>query len=207
MVACGTGRRTPWNWGWFSAAPRTTVVAMTQVHDHVAGIGVYPPDEESRAAAQAVPGTRVTPGAVTALDGPELAGPEAAGALTLLHTTFANNGGAQRAYRNFATVKHDFRSRPGFLRWLTFNDGPHGYALGLWRTTDDVAAFLAGGAHQSMVREQRERPFEYSQFAGVWAAHRMGRRMLYCPRCNVPTAAPARYCRNCNLALDDPFNP
>ena len=71
-------------------------------------------------------------------------------------------------------MKEDFRSRPGFLRWLTFNDGPHGYALGLWRTTEDVEAFVAGSAHRAMVREQRERPFEYSQFAGVWAAHSVG---------------------------------
>jgi hypothetical protein len=51
---------------------------MTQLRDHSSRIGVYPPDEELRAAAHAVPGTRITPGVVTALDGPELAGPEVA---------------------------------------------------------------------------------------------------------------------------------
>ena len=121
-------------------------------------IDSFPPDEASKAAAHAVPGTRITPGVVGALDGPTLAGPEAAGALTLLHTTFVDDAGAQRAYRNFATMKEDFRTRAGFLRWLTFNDGPHGYALGLWRSPEDVTAFTAGAAHQSMVREQHDRP-------------------------------------------------
>lgn len=167
---------------------------------------MFPPDDESRAAAMAVPGTRVTPGVVSALDGPLLAGPEAAGALTLLHTTFTDAAGAQQAYRNFAAAKDDFRTRPGFLRWLTFNDGPHGYALGLWRTTADVAAFVAGAAHQGFIRQQRQHCFEYSQFAGVWAAHQVGRRTLYCERCGTATSAPALSCPKCANPLDDPYS-
>lgn len=169
-------------------------------------IDSFPPDETSKTASHAVPGTRITPGAVSALDGPTLAGPEAAGALTLLHTTFTSDEGAQRAYRNFATMKADFHTRPGFLRWLTFNDGPHGYALGLWRKVDDVTTFIAGVAHQAMVREQRDRPFEYSQFAGIWAAHAVGRRMLYCEPCGTATAAPTANCSGCAAQLHDPFS-
>jgi hypothetical protein len=149
---------------------------MTQLDDRAPVIAAYPPDEESRAAAHSVPGTRITPGVVSALDGPVPAGPEAAGALTLLHTTFIDDAGAQRAYRLFAAVKEDFRNRSGFLRWMTFADGPHGYALGMWRSAADVTAFVSGTAHQRMIREQHERPFEYSQFAGIWTAHTVGRR-------------------------------
>ncbi len=179
---------------------------MTAIEQTPSRIGSFPPDDASKAAAMSVPGTRITPGVVSALDGPVPAGPEAAGALTLLHTTFADSDGAQRGYRNFATMKEDFRTRPGFLRWLTFNDGPHGYALGLWRTTDDVEAFVAGSAHRAAAREQRERPFEYSQFAGVWAAHSVGRRVLYCERCRAATAVPADVCSSCSNPLDDPFH-
>jgi hypothetical protein len=170
-------------------------------------IGVFPPDEKSRAAQQAVPGTRVTSGVVSALDGPAAAGPETAGALTLLHTTFADDAGAQRAYRNFAAIKADFRERPGFQRWLTFADGPHGYALGLWRHVDDVVGFVHGAAHRAMAAEQRQRPFEYSQFAGIWVAHTVGRRRLYCERCGHATTAPALACETCANPLDDPFAP
>src|SRR4051812_1406857 len=121
-------------------------------------IRIFPPDEESKKALQGVEGTRVTPGVVSALDGSTCAGPEMAGALTLLHTTFVEDTGAQRGYRNFAAIKADFRHMPGFLRWLTFNDGPHAYALGLWRDVADVAAFVNGDAHRAMVREQLTAP-------------------------------------------------
>ncbi len=172
----------------------------------MATIGVFPPNEETKAAQTAVPGTRITPGVVSALDGPHPAGPEDAGALTLLHTTFVEDSGAQRGYRNFADIKNHFCHREGFLRWLTFNDGPHGYALGLWRSVQDVLEFAGGDAHRAMVREQRERPFEYSQFAGVWVAHTVGRRTLYCEKCRQPTAAPATACATCGNPLHDPFH-
>ena len=179
---------------------------MTQTGASADKIGMFPPDAESLAAAQGVAGTRMTPGVVTALDGPGAAGPEAAGALTLLHTTFADSASAQRGYRNFAAIKADFRDRPGFLRWLTFSDGAHGYALGLWRSVEDVEEFVGGTAHRAMMREQRERPFEYSQFAGVWAAHVVGRRTLYCQRCQTGTTAPAKACSHCGNTLDNPFS-
>lgn len=179
---------------------------MSQTADqHPVTIRIFPPDEESKKALQGVEGTRVTPGVVSALDGSICAGPEMAGALTLLHTTFVEDTGAQRGYRNFAAIKADFRHMPGFLRWLTFNDGPHAYALGLWRDVADVAAFVNGDAHRAMVREQRNRPFEYSQFAGVWAAHALGSRNLYCDRCRQPTAAPTSACSSCGKPLHDPF--
>jgi heme-degrading monooxygenase HmoA len=168
-------------------------------------IDSFPPNEASQTASRAVPGTRFTPGVVSALDGPTLTGPEEAGALTLLHTTFVSDVGAQRAYLNFAALKDDLRTRPGFQRWLTFNDGPHGYALGLWRSPDDVTAFISGTAHQAMVREQHHHPFEHSQFAGIWAAHAVGRRMLYCERCGTATAAPTPRCSGCAAPLNDPF--
>ena len=194
-----SGRATPRNWGWSHLAGQPSISCMTSIES-------FPPDEASKAASQAVAGTRMTPGVVSALDGPTRSGPEAAGALTLLHTTFVSDDGAQRAYRNFAIMKEDFRTRPGFLRWLTFNDGPHGYALGLWRSPDDVTTFIAGAAHQSMVREQRDRPFEHSQFAGIWAAHSVGRRMLYCEHCRTATAAPTASCSGCAAPLNDPFS-
>ena len=169
-------------------------------------VAAFPPDETSRAAQQAVAGSRTTAGVVTALDGPDPAGPEAAGALTLLHTTFADDAGAQRGYRNFAAIKASFQTRSGFIRWLTFNDGAHGYGLGLWRTVDDVVDFVRSEAHQAMAREQHDRPFEYSQFAGIWTAHRVGPRTIYCEHCHRPNRAPLDTCASCGERLDDPFN-
>jgi heme-degrading monooxygenase HmoA len=167
-------------------------------------VGVFPPDEASRAANAGIP-TRFTPGVVTAIDGPERLGPEAAGALTLLHVTFSDDAKAQRAYREFAAIKPAFCSRPGFIRWLTFSDGVDSYTLGLWRSADDVMDFIRSDAHRAAARAQRHDQFEYSQFAGVWTAHSVGSRTLYCDRCAQPTVAPARACAACANALDDSF--
>ena len=56
----------------------------------MATVGVFPPNDVSRAANAAIR-TRFTPGVVAAIDGAQRRGPEAAGAVTLLHVTFAND--------------------------------------------------------------------------------------------------------------------
>lgn len=166
--------------------------------------GVFPPDETSRSANAGVP-TRFTPGVVAAIDGPERLGPECAGALTLLHVTFAEDQNAQRGYREFAAIKPHFCSLPGFIRWLTFSDGVDSYTLGLWRSVEDVMNFVRSDAHRAAARAQREDGFEYSQFAGVWTAHRIGTRTLHCESCHTAVAAPVRACTNCGNPLDDTF--
>lgn len=166
--------------------------------------GVFPPNEASRAANAGIP-TRFTPGVVAAIDGPERLGPEAAGALTLLHVTFAGDDDAQRGYREFAAIKPAFCSQPGFIRWLTFSDGVDTYTLGLWRSVDDVLGFVRSDAHRAAARAQREDGFEYSQFAGVWAAHTLSPRNLHCENCHTADAAPARQCSACGNPLDDSF--
>jgi heme-degrading monooxygenase HmoA len=165
---------------------------------------LYPPNEVSRAANAGIP-TRVTAGVVTAIDGPQRLGPESAGALTLLHVTFADDDDAQRGYREFAAIKPSFCSLPGFIRWLTFSDGVDTYTLGLWRSVEDVMAFVRSDAHRAAARAQQQDGFEYSQFAGVWAAHTIGTRTLHCERCRAAVIAPARACTNCGNPLDDSF--
>lgn len=170
----------------------------------MATAGVFPPDETSRSANAGIK-TRATPGVVAAIDGPERLGPECAGALTLLHVTFADDQNAQRGYREFATIKPHFCSLPGFIRWLTFSDGVDSYTLGLWRSVEDVMNFVRSDAHRAAARAQREDGFEYSQFAGVWTAHTIGTRRLHCESCHTAVAAPARACTNCGNPLDDTF--
>jgi heme-degrading monooxygenase HmoA len=128
----------------------------------MAKAAAFPPDQASRAA-NAATATRYTPGVVAAIDGPQRLGPESAGALTLLHVTFADNDNAQRGYREFAAIKPHFCSLPGFIRWLTFSDGVDTYTLGLWRSVEDVMNLVRGDAHRAAVRAQHEDGFEYSQ--------------------------------------------
>jgi hypothetical protein len=153
-----------------------------------------------------LPTRRMTPGAVGALDGPEgNVGPEEAGALSLVYGSFADSDSAQRGFRSFTDAQRDLLDAPGFLRWFSFADGPHGYGLGLWRSAADAEAFTRGAFHRRIVTEQRQRPFEYSQFAGIFAAQGAGRRTVSCPACGAVTPAPTRGCHGCGRALDDGF--
>jgi hypothetical protein len=167
----------------------------------------FPPDAETAAYDQQVlPLRRWTPGAVGALDGPGgPLGPELAGALTLTYGAFAENESAQRGYRHFADMQKAMWSADGFIRWFSFVDGPHGYGLGLWRSADEASAFVRGAAHRAAVTEQHRNPFEYSQFAGIWAAHTLGRRTMHCPSCGGRAAAPESACNGCGRRLNDGF--
>lgn len=170
-------------------------------------VRAFAPDEETRSYGQLVlPQRRMSPGAVGGLDGPDGAvGPEHAGALTLTFGAFADNASAQHGYRQFTDIQHAMLSAAGFVRWFSFADGPHGYGLGLWRSPEHALAFVRGARHRAAVSEQHGKPFEYSQFAGIWAAHTIGRRTLYCPVCGSRTVAPNRTCGNCRTTLDDGF--
>jgi hypothetical protein len=167
-------------------------------------ISNFPPDSSTQAyGMERLPARRFTPGAVGGLDGPGNLGPEKAGALSLVYGTFADHASAQRGYQRFTEAQCGLLETPGFLRWLTFADGPHGYGLGLWSSADDAAAFARGSLHQALVAEQRRAPFEYSQFAGIWTASQIGRRTFSCPQCAATTTAPADKCRQCGTRLDD----
>jgi heme-degrading monooxygenase HmoA len=122
----------------------------------------------------------------------------------LVYGSFADSVSAQRGYRAFADAQRSLLEAPGFLRWLTFADGPHGYGLGWWRTADDAAAWARGQTHREFVSAQRKTPFELSQFAGIWTAHAVGRRNYYCPRCRQRTVASVDTCA-CGEQLSDGF--
>ena len=167
----------------------------------------FPPDAETMAYGQRVlPQRRWTPGAVGGLDGPAgPLGPELAGALTLTYGSFADNDSAQRGYHHFTDIQQAMLSADGFIRWFSFVDGPHGYGLGQWASTEQALAFVRGQHHRAAVSEQHRNPFEYSQFAGIWSAHTIGRRTMHCPACSARTAAPATACSGCGRALNDGF--
>jgi hypothetical protein len=176
---------------------------MTQTLD----VRAFPPSAETAAFAELVlPTRRWTPGAVGALDscdGP--LGPELAGALTLTYGAFADDASAQRGYRHFTEMQKAMLSADGFIRWFSFVDGPHGYGLGLWRSAQDASTFVRGAAHRAEVAEQHRNPFEYSQFAGIWTAHTLGRRTMHCTSCGGRAVAPASACSGCGHRLADGF--
>jgi hypothetical protein len=172
-----------------------------------AAVRLFPPNADTIAyGRQRLPHRRITPGAVGGLDGPVGAlGPEHAAALTLTFGAFSDDAAAQRGYRYFTDMQEAMLSADGFIRWFSFTDGPHGYGLGMWRSADEALAFVRGDTHRAAITEQHRRPFEYSQFAGIWAAHTIGRRTLHCPTCGGRATAPAQACNGCAAILNDGF--
>ncbi|HJQ42671.1 MAG TPA: hypothetical protein VJ831_06275 [Jatrophihabitantaceae bacterium] len=170
-------------------------------------VRAFPPDAETMAYGKDVlPQRRMSPGAVGGLDGSAgPLGPELAGALTVAYGAFADEQRAQRGYRQFADIQRAMLSADGFIRWISFADGPHGYGLGFWRSADEALAFVRGEAHRRAIADQHSAPFEYSQFAGIWTAHTIGRRTLYCPDCGGRSVAPVEACTTCGRRLDDGF--
>jgi heme-degrading monooxygenase HmoA len=173
----------------------------------MADAGMFAPDPETAAYGTGLlPQRRLTPGMVGGLAGPDNAGPEQAGALSLVYGSFASSEAAQRGFRAFAEAQRSLLDAPGFLRWINFSDGPHGYGLGWWRSADDASAWASGQSHRDFVSAQRRAPFELSQFAGIWTAQAIGRRNYYCPRCGERAVASAGVCV-CGEPLNDGFAP
>ena len=172
----------------------------------MATLDTYPPTERAQRTLGAIAGLRVTEGAVLGLDGPEgHLGPEAAGCVMVLHATLADPEGAARFWEHSADVLVAAAEAPGLIRFIGFDDGLSGYGVGWWRTEDDARAFARGKEHREAVKEQYRRPFQYTQFAGLWGPMTVGRRDVYCERCGAATPMPAEACGGCGNAVVDVF--
>jgi heme-degrading monooxygenase HmoA len=165
----------------------------------------FPPGDEAKAIMASIPGARFTPGLVVGFDGPGGHGPEKAGAITILHMTAVDPDATQVFYKKTNSLKTLLQKAPGFLRMFSAFDGVSGYAVAFWRSPEDALAFSQGGAHTQTAEHFRKEPYQYSQFAGVWAAHTIRPRWIFCDRCRAPTAAPASACARCGSPLIDVF--
>lgn len=154
----------------------------------------------------AIPGVRFNPGVVVGQDGPEAyLGPEAAGAILILHMTAADEVAADRFWRTTTAVKQQLPNAAGFIRLFSFFDGPSGYLVAFWRSVEDAQAFAQSQTHRdAMTALDRER-FEYSHFVGLWKAHSVHQRNIYCDQCGTANRAPAAQCSSCGNELDDIF--
>ena len=163
-----------------------------------------PPSDEVKAMVAAIPGARFTPGVVVAQEGVEgQAGPEAAGAILILQITAIDEQATERFWRASTAVKQQLPTAPGFIRLFSLADGPCGYLVAFWRTVEDAQAFAREPKHRDAMNALRMEHFEYSHFVGLWKAHSVHPRNIYCERCGTPTQAPAEACSRCGNELHD----
>lgn len=173
----------------------------------MAEVKFIPPSDEIKAVVGAIPGVRFTPGVVVGQQGPEgHVGPEAAGAILVLHTTAVDEAAADRFWRLTTAVKQQLPEAPGFIRLFSLFEGLSGYLVAFWRTAEDAQAFAASPKHREAMQAFYKERFEYSHFVGLWTAHSLRARNIYCEACGEATAAPADRCAACGNPLDDVFS-
>jgi hypothetical protein len=171
----------------------------------MAKIQSYPPPPPIIGRLAALPGARLSPGAVFAVDGPRPSGPEQAGAVLILQTTLAGEEPAGRFWNANADVLTAAVESPGFIRFIGFAEGLCNYAIVFWRTADEAHAFADGAEHRTAVRDLYRTPSQYSHFARLFEGTGRGMRHFFCERCGRVTPAPASVCAGCGNALSDVF--
>lgn len=164
-----------------------------------------PPGDEAKGRLAAIPGARFSEGVVLGIDGAEPLGPEAAGALQILHMTAVDADLTEKFWNRTSGLKTLLPSTPGFIRLIGFFDGLSAYALVFWRRVEDAEEFARRAEHGAAARELFETNFEYTHFIGLWKAARIHPRTFHCDSCGELTPAPAERCAACGTPLHDVF--
>lgn len=157
---------------------------------------VFPPNAENEALFGQLPVVRQTPFPVIGFDGPDgHLGPEAAGAVLVLHMTMTDDEQrAQAFWRQVALTAKAASETPGFIRMVGFLDGAANWALGLWRTVADAQAYAKSRAHIDAIRDMHEKNFEYTHFAGLFQPVEPRTRQVYCDACGAEAFMPIDTC-------------
>lgn len=165
-----------------------------------------PPGAETLEALGSIPGVRFTPGTVTGQTGPEAGlGPEAAGALLVLHFTSVDEDATRRFWEVNLPVIRRLSSAPGFIRRFSCVEGPNVYLVAFWKTAEDAKAFIRSAEHREAVKALYNARILYSHFVGMWTAASVHQRLIFCPACGQATPTPADTCSGCGTALTDVF--
>lgn len=168
---------------------------------------VFPPNTANEALFGEIPGIRQTPIPVIAFDGPDgHLGPEATGAILVLHMTMVDGERTQAFWRQVAITCRAASEWPGFIRLVAFFDGIANWAIGFWRTVEDAESYKSGAVHRAAMAGMYETKFEYTHFAGLFSPVSARPREVYCERCGAEAHMPIDACPACGNEIADVFS-
>jgi heme-degrading monooxygenase HmoA len=165
-----------------------------------------PPPPDAIMAMSAIPGMSITPSILAVQRGPDgHLGPEAAGAILLLQATFADAERAAGFWAAAVPLMALLADAPGFIRRVSFPDGPTINLLAFWRTIEDAKAFASSPPHRAAVRDLYRQRWQYSHFSALWEIASNHGRQIFCTECDAVTPATEATCSGCGVTLLDPF--
>jgi heme-degrading monooxygenase HmoA len=165
-----------------------------------------PPGQEALVKMLSIPNITASQVILGRQEGPEGGrGPEDAGAILMLNTTFVDEERAQQFWHRSAELMALLADAPGFIRRFSFHDERSGYLIVFWRTAADAKAFAASAEHRAAVRDLYKLRWQYSHFSAIWEMTTNHGRMIFCDQCDGVTAAAERVCNSCGAELADVF--
>ena len=168
-------------------------------------LAAYPPGPEAQGVIGSIPGVRFTHGVAIGVDGAEPVGPEAAGAVLVLHTALDTEEKAAQFWNSGAKVVKAASESPGFIRFIGFGEGLSTYGIGFWKTREDAAAFAKSLPHTDAMTELRDTGNQYGHYAALFDAVHPRKRPIYCDSCGHRNTVPAERCEKCQNELADLF--
>ena len=166
---------------------------------------VAPPPMEVIGAMAAIPRLAISPSVLVTQQGPGedgQLGPEAAGAILVLQSTFTDAAKAEAFWVRAVDLMALLSEAPGFIRRYAFPDGPTITMIALWRTAADARAFGASPEHRAAVRDLYQEGWQHSHFSAIWEVTSNHGRVAFC-ECGGVTPIGEGTCSACGAELFD----
>ena len=132
-------------------------------------------------------------------------GPEAAGAVLILHFTASDAEAMVRFWAVNLPIIERLADAPGFIRRMSLTDGLSVYLIAFWRSVEDARAFTKLAEHRAAVQALYRDRILFSHFVGLWRSESLHPRHVFCPTCAQPAQAPVDRCPSFGQELPDVF--
>lgn len=170
------------------------------------GPRMIPPHPEALASMLAIPGVKALPTMFVRHDKPGTKlGPERAGAILMLQSTFVTEEGARAFWDAAVPMMELLNEAPGFIRRYAFPEETHATLIAFWESIEDAKAFAATPEHRQAVKALYAGRWQYSHFTAMWEIAINHGRTVFCTNCDAVTPIGEGSCSNCSTPMIDEY--